>query len=305
MKNFLKLIRIEQLTFIALVQLILKYTFLDYATIQALANWQYALLVVASLCIAAGGFIINDIFDVEVDAINRPNQVYIGTYFSEKTAYNWYFGLNIVGVGIGFYLSRVVERPSYAAIFIICSALYYVYSNGLKQIPIIGNGIVALLMVINLLVIGFFNLFPTVYKGNEALIMNLFSIIVDYAIMIFLLFFAQEILKTIKNKEGDSQCELTTVATSFGTKKTLLLISSLILILLAFIVYYLITNLAYMPYVIGYFILLMIAPLLFFILRSFQANTQRDFILLEKILKVVSVTTMLSLSVIVLVGYRH
>lgn len=305
MKNFLKLIRIEQLTFIALVQLILKYTFLDYATVQALANWQYALLVVASLCIAAGGFIINDIFDVEVDAINRPNQVYIGTYFSEKTAYNWYFGLNIVGVGIGFYLSRVVERPSYAAIFIICSALYYVYSNGLKQIPIIGNGIVALLMAINLLVIGFFNLFPTVYKGNEALIMNLFSIIVDYAIMIFLLFFAQEILKTIKNKEGDSQFELTTVATTFGIKKALLLISSLILILLAFIVYYLITNLAYMPYVIGYFILLMIAPLLFFILRSFQANTQRDFILLEKILKVVSVITMLSLSVIVLVGYRH
>ncbi|WMW78810.1 geranylgeranylglycerol-phosphate geranylgeranyltransferase [Flavobacterium sp. 20NA77.7] len=305
MKNFLKLIRIEQLTFIALVQLILKYTFLDYATVQALANWQYALLVVASLCIAAGGFIINDIFDVEVDAINRPNQVYIGTYFSEKTAYNWYFGLNIVGVGIGFYLSRVVERPSYAAIFIICSALYYVYSNGLKQIPIIGNGIVALLMAINLLVIGFFNLFPTVYKGNETLIMNLFSIIVDYAIMIFLLFFAQEILKTIKNKDGDSQYELTTVATSFGTKKALLLVSSLILILLAFIVYYLITNLAYMPYVIGYVILLMIAPLLFFILRSFQANTQRDFILLEKILKVVSVTTMLSLSVIVLVGYRH
>jgi 4-hydroxybenzoate polyprenyltransferase len=231
--------------------------------------------------------------------------VYIGTYFSEKTAYNWYFGLNIVGVGIGFYLSRVVERPSYAAIFIICSALYYVYSNGLKQIPILGNGIVALLMAINLLVIGFFNLFPTVYKGNEALIMNLFSIIVDYAIMIFLLFFAQEILKTIKNKEGDSQFELTTVATSFGTKKALLLVSSLILILLTFIVYYLITNLAYMPYVIGYFILVMIAPLLFFILRSFQANTQRDFILLEKILKVVSVTTMLSLSVIVLVGYRH
>lgn len=305
MKKFLKLIRIEQLTFIALVQLILKYTFLDYATVQALANWQYTLLVVASLCIAAGGYIINDIFDVEVDTINRPNQVYIGTYFSEKKAYNWYFGLNIVGVGIGFYLSRVVERPSYAAIFIICSALYYVYSNGLKQIPIIGNAIVALLMAINLLVIGFFNLFPTVYKGNEALIMNLFSIIVDYAIMIFLLFFAQEILKTIKNKEGDSQFELTTVATSFGTKKALLLVSSLILILLTFIVYYLITNLAYMPYVIGYFILVMIAPLLFFILRSFQANTQRDFILLEKILKVVSVTTMLSLSVIVLVGYRH
>jgi len=305
MKNFLKLIRIEQLTFIALVQLILKYTFLDYVTVQALANWQYALLVVASLCIAAGGYIINDIFDVEVDTINRPNQVYIGTYFSEKTAYNWYFGLNIVGVGIGFYLSRVVERPSYAAIFIICSALYYVYSNGLKQIPIIGNSIVALLMAINLLVIGFFNLFPTVYKGNESLIMNLFSIIVDYAIMIFLLFFAQEILKTIKSKDGDSQYELTTVATSFGTKKALLLVSSLILILLAFIVYYLKTNLAYMPYVIGYVILLMIAPLLFFILRSFQANTQRDFILLEKILKVVSVTTMLSLSVIVLVGYRH
>lgn len=305
MKIFLRLIRIEQLVFIALVQLIVKYTFLDYATVQALANWQYALLVVASLCIAAGGYIINDIFDVEVDTLNRPNEVYIGTYFSEKTAYDWYFGLNVVGVGIGFYLSRVVERPSYAAIFIICSALYYVYSNGLKQIPILGNGIVALLMAINVLVIGFFDLFPTIYKGNEALVMNLFSISVDYAGMLFLLFFAREILKTIKNKEGDSQYEITTVATSFGLKKTMLLVSIIIVLLLVFQVYYIVANLVHMPYVVAYFIMFMIAPLLFSVFKSIQAKAQHDCLLVEKLLKIVCITTIASLTVIILVGYRH
>lgn len=305
MKKFLKLIRIEQLVFIALVQIIIKYTFLDYVTVQSLANWQYVLLLIATLCITAAGSILNDIFDVEVDAINRPNEVYIGIYFSEKTAYNWYFVLNIIGVGIGFYLSRVVDRPSYAAIFIVCSALYYVYSNGLKQIPIVGNTIIAFLAAVNLLIIGFFNLFPTIYKENEAMVMNLFSIIVDYAVMIFLLVFAQELLKTIKNREGDAQFELTTVATTFGVKKTLLIASIAVLALVLFLVYYLAVNLEHMPYVIAYFIICVIVPLLFFILKSVQAKDQSDFTVLEKLLKIVAVTTILSLSVIVFLGTQH
>lgn len=298
MKNFLKLIRIEQLVFIALVQIIIKYTFLDLVMVQALANWQYNLLVIATLSITAAGYILNDIFDVEVDTINRPNEVYIGTYFSEKTAYNWYFVLNVIGVGIGFYLSRVVDRPSYAAIFIICSALYYVYSNGLKQIPIVGNCIIAFLAAANLLIIGFFNLFPTIYKGNEAMVMNLFFIIVDFSFMIFLLVLAQELLKTIKNKDGDAKLELTTTATTFGVKKTLLLSTIFVIVLVLFLLYYLVANLAHMPFVIAYFILCIIAPLLFYILKSFQIKEQKDLNLLEKLLKIVAITTILSFCLI-------
>lgn len=305
MKNFLKLIRIEQLVFIALIQIIIKYTFLDLVTVQALANWQYILLIIATLCITAAGSILNDIFDVEVDTINRPNEVYVGTYFSEKTAYNWYFVLNVIGVGIGFYLSRVVDRPSYAAIFIICSALYYVYSNGLKQIPIVGNCIIAFLAAVNLLIIGFFNLFPTIYKGNEAMVMNLFSIIVDYAFMIFLLVLALEFLKTIRNREGDAQLELTSVATTFGVKKTLQLTILLMLILVLFLIYYLVAHLSHMSYVIAYFIVCIIAPLFFYMLIGYQAKEPRAFAVLEKVLKVVAVTTVLSLSVIVFIGTKH
>lgn len=305
MKIFLKLIRIEQLVFIALIQIIIKYTFLDLVTVQALANWQYILLIIATLCITAAGSILNDIFDVEVDTINRPNEVYVGTYFSEKTAYNWYFVLNVIGVGIGFYLSRVVDRPSYAAIFIICSALYYVYTNGLKQIPIVGNCIIAFLAAFNLLIIGFFNLFPTIYKGNEAMVMNLFSIIVDYAFMIFLLVLALELLKTIRTREGDAQLELTTVATTFGVKKTLQLTILLMLILVLFLIYYLVAHLSHMTYVIAYFIVCIIAPLFFYMLIGYQAKEPRAFAVLEKVLKIVAVTTVLSLSLIFFIGTKH
>ena len=89
MKYYLKLIRIENLLLIALMQLVIKYTFLNQADIlQALSDWKYFLLIIATLSIAAGGYIINDIYDVDVDNINKPNKVYVGTHISEKNAYN-------------------------------------------------------------------------------------------------------------------------------------------------------------------------------------------------------------------------
>ena len=111
--------------------------------IHGFSDLNYALLIIATICIAAAGYIINDIYDVEVDYINKPDRVYVRKTISEKMAFNWYFALNIIGVGIGVYLSNQVNRSAVAAIFVICSALLYVYSNGLKQIPLVGNAIIA------------------------------------------------------------------------------------------------------------------------------------------------------------------
>ena len=95
MKYYLKLVRIENLLMIAFSQIILKYTFLNKAEIlQALSDWKYFLLIIATISIAAAGYIINDIYDVDVDHINKPDKVYVGTHISEKNAYNLYFILN-------------------------------------------------------------------------------------------------------------------------------------------------------------------------------------------------------------------
>ena len=121
--NYLKLVRYQNLLLLAFMQLIFRYGFLKLQNIPlALSHFQYGLLVLSTVLIAAAGYIINDILDQETDYENRPNTVLVGKSISEKAAYNLYFILNVTGVGIGFYLSNCIQKPSFTGAFIIVSA---------------------------------------------------------------------------------------------------------------------------------------------------------------------------------------
>ena len=67
------------------MQLIFRYGFLKLQNIPlALNHFQYGLLVLSTVLIAAAGYIINDIFDQETDYDNRPNTIIVGKSISEK-----------------------------------------------------------------------------------------------------------------------------------------------------------------------------------------------------------------------------
>lgn len=303
MKYYLKLVRIENLLMIAFSQIILKYTFLNKAEIlQALSDWKYFLLIIATISIAAAGYIINDIYDVDVDHINKPDKVYVGTHISEKNAYNLYFILNIIGVGLGFYLSRAVGKPSIAAVFVICSALLYVYSNGLKQIPLVGNAVIAALAALSILVVGLFNIFPFIFDFNKEVMFSILSVIIDYAVLAFLLHFAREIIKTIEDIEGDKAFEITTVASYFGITVSKIITSITLLGFIGYACYFIYYNIMHMPFVIGYFVVLLFLPTLFVIFKIIKAQTKEDFSFISKILKFIMLTTIFSLTAIVIIG---
>ena len=303
MKYYFKLIRIQNLLMIAFMQIIIKYTFLNQAEIlQTLSDWKYFLLIFATLSIAAAGYIINDIYDVDVDNINKPYKVYIGTHISEKNAYNLYFALNVIGVGLGFYLSRTVGKPAIAATFVISSALLYVYSNGLKQIPLVGNAIIASLAAFSVLVVGLFNIYPFIFDFNRTEMFSILSVIIDYAFLAFLLHFAREIIKTIEDIEGDKAFEITTVASYFGIPVSKIITSFTLLGFIAYSCYFIYNNIMHMPYVMGYFAVLMMLPTLFVIFKTIVAKSKEDFTFISKILKIIMLTTILSLTAIVLIG---
>lgn len=303
MKYYLKLVRIENLLMIALMQLVIKYTFLNQADIlQALSDWKYFLLIIATLSIAAAGYIINDIYDVDVDTINKPNKVYVGTHISEKNAYNLYFALNVIGVGLGFYLSRTVNKPAIAAVFVICSALLYVYSNGLKQIPLVGNAVIATLAAFSILVVGLFNIYPFIFDFNRNEMFSILSVIIDYAVLAFLLHFAREIIKTIEDIEGDKAFEITTVASYFGIPVSKILTIFTLLGFIGYACYFIYNNIMHMSYVIGYFVILMMLPTLFVIFKTITAKEKADFSFISKLIKFIMLATILSLTAIVLIG---
>ena len=130
MIHFFKLIRYQNLLMLAFMQLIFRYGFLKWQNVPlSLADWQYGLLVLATVLIAAGGYVINDIFDQDTDSENKPSKVIVGNKISESLAYNLYVGLTIAGVGIGFYLSNVILKPGFATLFILIASLLYLYAT--------------------------------------------------------------------------------------------------------------------------------------------------------------------------------
>ena len=297
----LKLIRYQNLLMLALMQLIFRYGFLELQNIPlALADWQYMLLVLATVCIAAGGYIINNIFDVETDTENKPENVIVGKFISEIKAYNLYIGFTVIGVAIGFYLSNVINKPSFASIFIIIAATLYFYATSLKQSLLIGNIIVALLLSFSVIIIGIFDLFPITNEENRPFMGLLFSILIDYAIFAFIINFIREIVKDLQDVAGDSNQGMNTLPIAFGTKKTRKLVFGLSIIPIVLILNYINTNLfsAGLLYGTVFGIVFILAPLLYFTTKIWSANSQKDFHHLSTVLKWILFFGILSIVVI-------
>src|SRR5690606_15298055 len=181
---------------IAGVQLLIKYAFLEpYGAITSLNGLELLLLISATLCIAAAGNIINDINDVETDTINKPKKVFIGKSISEKTAYNLFIALNVMGVGIEYYLSNAVGRSGFFSLFVIVSVLLYVYSTYLKQLFLIGNLVISVLVALSIVIVGVFELIPNITEQNQTLQLLYFNTILNYAFIAFILNFIREIVK--------------------------------------------------------------------------------------------------------------
>lgn len=299
--KYLKLIRYQNLLMLAFMQLIFRYGFTNQQNIGlSLANWQYILLVLSTVCIAAGGFIINDIFDVETDTENKPNKVIIGKSISESLAYNLYGAFTIIGVGIGFYLSNVIEKPGFAAIFVVIAATLYLYATSLKQSLIIGNVIIATLLSFSVIIIGIYDLYPATFDGNQKIMGLIFGILVDYAIFTFILNFIREIVKDLEDVNGDYNQGMSTLPIVFGKERTSKLVFILSFIPIICIFYYINFYVFSSGLLIStiYGLVFILAPLIYFTVKVWSAKTQENYHHLSKVLKLVLFFGILSIAII-------
>jgi len=285
------------------MQIVFRYGFLKLQNIPlALSDFNYALLVLSTVLIAAAGYIINNIFDQETDSINKPNAVVVGKSITENTAYNLYILLNVSGVGIGFYLSNVISKPGFAAIFIVIAATLYIYATSLKQMMLVGNLIVAALLSISILIIGVFDLFPVTHASNQQLMGSLFSILLDYAIFSFLINFIREIIKDIEDVNGDYNQGMTTLPIVLGITRTLKVVFVFsfvpLLLLLFYINNYLVANDLYIAT--AFALLLIVAPILYFIIQLLTAKNAKDYHAMSTLLKWILFIGILSIFIITL-----
>ncbi len=281
------------------MQLVFFYGFLVLQNISlGLKDWQFILLVLSTVLIAAAGYVINNIFDQETDNFNKPKNVIVGKSISETNAYYSYVALNVTGVAIGFYLSNVIGKPGFASLFILIAATLYFYASSLKQMLLIGNITVALLLSFSVLIIGVFNLYPIVNIENQSVLANLFSILIDYSVFAFMINFIREIVKDIEDISGDYNQGMNTLPIFIGKQKTAKIVFVLSFIPLFSILYYIKTYLFPLVYVCLYMLVFVVAPLLFFMVKIWTAESQKQFHNLSSLLKWILFFGILSILII-------
>ena len=288
--NFLRLIRFHNLLMLALMQVVFRYGFLKLRGITlALHDWQYALLVLSTVCIAAAGYIINNISDQVTDLENKPHKVIVGKSISEAMAYNYYVGLNVIGVGCGFYLSNFIGKSEFAALFIVIAGTLYLYATSFKQSLLTGNIIIALLLSISVLVIGIFDLYPMITIENQPYLGAVFRVLIDYAIFAFIINLLREITKDLEDIDGDYNQGMNTLPIALGAERTTKLLFWLslipIIMLLWYVNEYFIANNLFIAT--AYMLLFVIGPLIYFSIRMWNAEKRTHFMHLSLVLKII------------------
>ena len=282
------------------MQLVFRYLFLEQSYVDlALSDFNYILLVIATVCVAAGGYVINNIMDQETDEIAKPQNRVVGVSISETVAYNWYIGLTIVGVGIGFYLSNVIYKPTFASMFILVATLLYMYATSFKQIPVLGNVVVALLLSTSIIIIGLFDILPAIDVDNRFRMKEAFSILMDYAIFAFIINLIREIVKDLEDMDGDYQSGINTLPITIGIPKTKIIVGILTVISIGILAYYINSNLFELDYVIYYTMVFIIGPLIYFGVKLMNAETKKQLHHLSLVLKIILFFGILSVAIIV------
>ena len=305
---FLHLIRLQNLLLVALTQYFIRFAFTKtFLPFPALNDLEFFLFVFTTISITAAGYIINDIYDVETDRINKKSKLIIGVHFQAKTAIIWYFLLNTIALFSGIYLAILIGKPLYSLIFVYCIFFLWRYSKSMKKAFLIGNIHVAILTALVLINTALFDIIPNIhFPGNESGGMIL-KIILVYALFSFLLTLIREFVKVIEDKEGDSAINSHTLAIVLGIRKTKIIVFCLSFLVVGIVGFWQYFQLQIISlnnvkwdgeiyesvliwgtdkYAIIYTAILQ-TILLFFILKLYNSKTKTDFYYLSQLCKII------------------
>ena len=282
MMNYLQLIKYKNLALLAFLQVILRYGFLKPQNVwQSLNTFQFALLVIATISIAGGYYVINALFE--------DSNEFSSLNISETNAYYVYAFLSIIGVVIGMYLSNVIQKPGFIALFILTVALGYFQATTIKDIFILGWLIQPLLFSFSFLIIAVFDLFPATYDQNREVMTLLFSILKDYAFFAFVIQLVREIIKETEQSILHTSSSNASLVKYLGVQKTNYCIAALLIAPSIYLIYYtLVYLLASNLFLSVLFVsVAVIAPMLIGGIKIINASESKDYNQVRLLLKYV------------------
>lgn len=298
-KPYLQLLRVGNLTFVAILLYVMeKWVATPLLQLEQFGElmpwWVLTLLIVSVVGIAAGGYVINDYFDVKIDRINRPDNLVVTRIISRDTAMHLFYGLTAVGVIAGTVVAWWAHSWTLLFTYVVIPGLLWFYSASYKRMFLIGNLVVAFASAIVPLLVAIANADYLHHLYQNALayspiVGELYVWTGGFAAFAFLLTWVREIVKDIEDIEGDREMECRTLPIVWGDKVAKIIATILLVVIATLIVYILFAVLPFshewksLPT--RYVVFGLVVPILCSIVLLWAANNRTEYHRVQTIIK--------------------
>ena len=290
MTSILKLIRLPNLVMLMMTVLlygkcILYPAFATYDITPKFTSKDFLSLLFVFTCVAAGGYIHNDITDIKTDHTNDKRQV-VGKKIKHSAAWLMYFFLIFAPLPLVYYLCTEIENLNYITYYFIVIGLLFIYNKWLQRWPLIGNLIVASAcgLIIALPALAESTAFHAIKSYSVDAYHKLYITTIGFVIFSFLSNLIREIVKDIEDMEGDKNDGYKTLPIVISVKSTKYILISIQLILAFCILFWL--YIMMISFTIKYFLaVFLVAPLFFIIYATAMASNTTHFASLSNKIK--------------------
>lgn len=300
-KALFTLIRFPNLVFIFLTQLLAWYQLIQPSIVRQTAGSELILsggwlfvLACSTVLIAAAGYIINDYFDIGIDAVNKPERVTIEKIFKRRSIIVWHVVLNVIALLMAGFIAYHFLLLRVLGFQLLSILLLLVYSTTFKRKLISGNFIISILTALTMLSLAAYEMnFPWFNTSN--LFVRLFWLYTAFA---FLITFCREVVKDIEDIKGDEVQHCRTIALVWGVQVAKNFVFILCTALIGMIGIAAFNLFQTEPYLVLYWLLFVIMPLLFTMLQLHKATNSIQFHRISSNLKWITLAGILSMLIV-------
>lgn len=235
--NLIKLVRWPNLFIVFITQCVVWFHLVSYAlTNQNLTSnlntFQFIILSFTTIIVAAAGYVINDIKDVKIDLINKPDKVIVGKIIAINTSYFFYYTLLSLGLTLAIFLGFQLNKIPFVILFPIAAGCLHTYATVFKKSNLIGNILVSIFVASVPLII----FLADADQFSLARDTRLYNILLLYSVLAFLANLAREIVKDMQDIKGDKAFRAETFPIRYGFQTTKYLIYAILIILVLILV---------------------------------------------------------------------
>ena len=262
-------------------------------------DFDFYLIVLTYLCIAAAGYIINDYFDINIDQVNKPHKVVVGSHINRRWVIFWHMFFSLMGIYISTVAFPFKQYWHIHLSNLLTILLLWFYSTNFKKGFLVGNVVIAVLTTWSIAVVYFskFSFQQLMHPDiRDVANFRFAKLMALYCAFAFILTLVREALKDMEDIDGDQKFGCRTLPIIWGLKPTKVYIGVWLVVVIAMLS---IIQLYVIPfgwwYSILYCIAFIIYPLLYVLVKLRTAYVSADFKKLSLYVKIAMLSGILSM----------